>query len=454
MKHWAVLGVVGLGIVVVASCSSPKRDFDSTVGGQSGGGGAGAPATPDQGGDAGSLGGHPSAGGSARAGAPGAAGEAGEAGMGTAPDACINKPCDSPPDNGCVSGSKFKAYDTVGSCKDGDCSYASHEIACTCKSDACTTDPCVGAPPCDSPPAPKCLDADTLTKYASAGTCTAGSCSYGTIDVPCSFGCADGACKGDPCAGVMCDKQTPAICKDATTVETYAASDTCSKGKCSYAATDAACAANKACGGAGLCTVCKTDSSCGDSCGVCPGQTPKCKDLGATSQCVACLVDTECGLGICDYVGNICLASPTGCNTLVQKGPVVESTATAAALPAGTRGTILAGTYLLSGFKGFGGQFPSEGATLVVGVSGNTVTLNSYDHYFGMSISGGNSPSRWTATFVASGVSLTLQYSCFAPENTPPAIQGFDYSVVNSTTLQLIFPLSTGVGYVITYTKQ
>ena len=447
-------GSILFSALYVAGCSSEHRSCamlqicaaggDAGDGGGlsevvGGGGSAGTSGTPDRGG--------------ATSGGEAGAGEGGEAGAAPMSDPCIAAACDTPPGNECLSASTFKTYDSVGSCNKGDCSYISHEIACTCAGSACKTDPCIGMP-CSTPAAPKCLDANTLTKYASAGTCNVGSCNYGSIDVPCSFGCANGACKPDPCAGVPCSTQKPPICKDATTVRTYASSGLCSLGSCNYSPTDTACPINKACGGAGACSVCKTATSCGDTCAPCPGESPKCKDLGTTSQCVACMADPDCGMGQCNYVGNTCLPSPSGCNTLVQKGPLVESTAVASALPTGTRGIILAGNYLLSGVKGYSGQLPGDGATLAVTVSGNTVTLNSYDHYWGEQVNGNNSASRWTATFLTSGASLTLQYTCIAPGATPAAVSGFDYSVVNSTTLQLIFPVGNGVGYINTYTKQ
>src|SRR5450631_1551825 len=64
------------------------------------------------------------------------------------------------------------------------------------------------------------------------------------------------------------------------------------------------------CGGrAEIHSVCKADSSCGASCTACGTGTPKCKDLGTTSQCVGCLSDGDCS------------AATPSCNTSNVCGP-------------------------------------------------------------------------------------------------------------------------------------
>jgi sulfatase modifying factor 1 len=117
----------------------------------------------------------------------------------------------------------------------------------------------------------------------------------------------------EPCAGVTCNTPPVATCKTATTVTTYTASGTCAAGTCSYVATDAGCGSNKQCGGAGLCSECRTDSSCGATCAACGGGTPKCKDLGTTSQCVGCLSDSDCSGATpsCNTATNAC--GPPSC---------------------------------------------------------------------------------------------------------------------------------------------
>jgi formylglycine-generating enzyme len=157
-----------------------------------------------------------------------------------------------------------------------------------------------------------------LTTPAASGTCSAGSCSYAPTNQVCEFGCANGACKPDPCAAVTCDTPPTAKCKNASTKTTYAATGTCSDGDCNYVATDTACASNQACGGQGVCAVCKTDASCGGSCSACAGATPKCKDETTTSKCVECVSNNDCAGAkpICNTTTNVC--EPRSCAGLAK----------------------------------------------------------------------------------------------------------------------------------------
>lgn len=68
--------------------------------------------------------------------------------------------------------------------------------ACGGKSEG---DPCAGVV-CEQPPANFCLDEHTLARYASTGSCDplSGECVYQSSERPCSQGCQDGACSGDP----------------------------------------------------------------------------------------------------------------------------------------------------------------------------------------------------------------------------------------------------------------
>lgn len=257
----------------------------------------------------------------------GSAGEAStmaEAGAGAQEDSCTGVTCESPPANSCESSTEFRSYDTIGSCADGVCRYVSHQIACACRNSSCETDACLGVA-CNSPPAAACTGAngDTQTTYASTGSCSDGSCSYTPTDQACRFGCAKGACKPDPCADVSCNVQRPAQCKDADTKTSYAATGTCSAGSCSYKATDTDCLSNESCVGAGVCATCKTESSCGPSCTACAGGTPKCKDLGATSKCVACLSNADCSgaTPVCNTTTSICQARPSCSGLPATCGP-------------------------------------------------------------------------------------------------------------------------------------
>ena len=136
-----------------------------------------------------------------------------------------------------------------------------------------------------------------------------------------STGVAGGIFAGgsDPCAGVMCSTPPAAVCKTAAIATKYPASGTCSSGTCSYVPTDTGCGNNKACAGAGLCSECKADGSCGATCATCGGETPKCKDLGTTSQCVGCLSDSDCSGATpsCNTTTNVC-GPPLSCAGLAS----------------------------------------------------------------------------------------------------------------------------------------
>lgn len=252
-----------------------------------------------------------------------------------ASDPCVGVTCNSPPPNVCASSTELTAYSTTGSCSAGKCSYGSLAVPCACSSNACTTDPCASVT-CNMPPTSVCKDASTQRTYAAAGTCNGGSCSYAPTDTPCSFGCANGACKADPCAGVSCNTPPGPTCSAAGKRETYAATGTCSAGICSYAPTDTACGSNLQCS-AGACAPCDADSSCGPTCAACTGATPKCNTTGAmTSACVACLTSADCTSGACDTTSHTCVqASCAGLNATC--GPTgLGSCCASSVLPAGS----------------------------------------------------------------------------------------------------------------------
>ncbi|MEI9947559.1 MAG: SUMF1/EgtB/PvdO family nonheme iron enzyme [Pseudomonadota bacterium] len=251
-----------------------------------------------------------SAGASGASGASAEAGEAGEAGARS--DPCTGKVCNAPPENDCQSASKLLAYDGTGSCSAGECQYTSRLISCVCEDRECATDPC-DTVVCNDPPAANCKTANTLTTYAATGSCSRGTCSYIPTDRPCDFGCSKAACNPDPCSSVKCETPPTATCKDVNTATTYAAPGTCSAGSCSYKPTSVPCGSNQTCGGNGVCSLCKSDASCGASCAACSGATPKCRDLGSSSKCVGCLADADCGLGVkCELSTNTCVV-PLSC---------------------------------------------------------------------------------------------------------------------------------------------
>jgi hypothetical protein len=103
--------------------------------------------------------------------------------------------CNTPPANACVDSNTLKVYSTNGTCSNGACSYSSTNQSCQfgCADGSCNQDPCT-AVTCNTPPANSCQDANTLTVYSSAGSCSNGTCNYSSTRQTCQFGCANGQC--------------------------------------------------------------------------------------------------------------------------------------------------------------------------------------------------------------------------------------------------------------------
>lgn len=70
-----------------------------------------------------------------------------------------------------------------GACAEGNCWYTSQYCQFGCVNGACNPDPCAGIS-CNSPPAPYCSGNDVIS-YNSPGTCSGGSCSYTRISTTC-----------------------------------------------------------------------------------------------------------------------------------------------------------------------------------------------------------------------------------------------------------------------------
>ena len=179
---------------------------------------------------------------------------------------CENIVCDRPPG---------PCHEPEGICSNGVCTYQRKPEGTACDDgDACTAadecyrGACTGtAVVCDTPPPNECIDAYNARSYAAEGSCAGGSCTYGHQDVNCPSGCADGACVGDPCAGIVCD-QPPGPC--------YESEGVCSKGSCSYPPL----ADGIACDDGQSCTI-------GDTCqnGVCAGAPMTCNSP-PPSECI------------------------------------------------------------------------------------------------------------------------------------------------------------------------
>jgi hypothetical protein len=196
------------------------------------------------------------------------------------PDPCIGLTCETAPANACQDGTHLVAYDATGSCLDGECSYQSRVIPCTCMNDACTSDPCASVT-CDMPPAPTCFNSSTQWIYDAAGTCTNGSCTYGHRENPCDFGCSAGACNANPCSGVVCNDPPASSCPLGGTLREFEANGTCD---------------------AGVCTYDHNDTFCTDACVTSPSPHCQC-DPGYSGTGVGsngCSDDNECTLGTDD----------------------------------------------------------------------------------------------------------------------------------------------------------
>ncbi len=105
----------------------------------------------------------------------------------------------------------------------------------------CSSEPDDGGgpdePTCDGDcivaPAPVC-DGDAVVRYASLGACTDAGCVFEVqSSTPCEFECADGACLGDPCEGLICNRPPAATCEGDIAV-TWQRFGECARGECTY----------------------------------------------------------------------------------------------------------------------------------------------------------------------------------------------------------------------------
>jgi hypothetical protein len=215
---------------------------------------------------------------------------------------CAGLSCVTPPAARCLDATTLRSFAPQGTCSAGQCSYEARDTPCPngCQGGACVGDACTGVV-CATPPAPSCLDANTRRAYQPTGSCAGGQCSYDAVSMTCAFGCAAGACKGDPCAGVVCATPPAAYCKDAGTARTFASTGSCAGGGCVYAVTDTPCAFGCQ-GGA-----CASDPCAGVTCTTPPGKVC----VNATTLRTFAPTGT-CGGGACSYA-SIDVACPGGC---------------------------------------------------------------------------------------------------------------------------------------------
>lgn len=168
-----------------------------------------------------------------------------------------------------------------------------------------TSTSCVGVT-CDAPPANRCESAKALRAYDTVGSCDDGVCSYASQLIDCA--CSDDACAGDLCESVTCDSPPKDACPTARSRRTYAESGVCLGGSCDYAETNTDCPPNQACDD-GKCGLCADDASCGAGCAPCDEAKPKCLAADGASSCVECLEDQDCHGGRkCKAVTHTCVA--------------------------------------------------------------------------------------------------------------------------------------------------
>ncbi|MBL8936491.1 MAG: hypothetical protein JNM69_18180 [Archangium sp.] len=157
-------------------------------------------------------------------------------------NACMNVTCAAPPASVCLDATRLRIFDARGVCASGQCLYGSREEVCTagCANGACQNNPCQGVT-CSTPPVAVCTDASTLKSYAPNGTCNNGGCRYAETLTTCQFGCANGRCTNDPCAGVSCAQPPAPFCSNATTLRTFSTQGVCASGSCLYTPSDTTC---------------------------------------------------------------------------------------------------------------------------------------------------------------------------------------------------------------------
>lgn len=202
-------------------------------------------------------------------------------------DPCAGVACNTPP-SGC--------FFAAGMCDGGACEYMVNNAGVCDDNKACTTGDrceegtCVGDQRvCETPPEALCIDAMTRRFWNPQGTCnqTSGACEYMQQDQQCPFGCEDGACRGDPCAGIVCDTPPNAQC--------YAPTGTCSGGMCQYTTVTGNCDDGDACTTADACNA----GTCAGTPMVCSTPPAATCTNGTTLQTFA--MNGTCNNGTCEY---------------------------------------------------------------------------------------------------------------------------------------------------------
>jgi len=202
-------------------------------------------------------------------------------------DPCAGVACNTPP-SGC--------FFAAGTCNGGACEYMPNNEG-TCDdnkpctvSDRCEEGTCVGDQTvCETAPDPICLDAMTRQFWNPQGVCdpTTGACDYVSQQQTCEFGCTDGQCEGDPCAGVVCDMPPAGQCFDQM--------GTCTGGVCNYATVPGACDDGDACTSNDVCS----NGACAGTAQVC--MSPPAPSCAAMDTLLVYDSAGTCNGGNCEY---------------------------------------------------------------------------------------------------------------------------------------------------------
>jgi len=215
-----------------------------------------------------------------------------------APDPCADATCDAPPPNRCDNLSRLRVFPSEGVCVAGFCDYAPELIVCNddapgteCRDAMCR--PSCAILDCSEVPPPVC-EGDTLVTRVGPGTCSSGTCIYGTFEESCAARdeiCREGACR-DQCFGVACETPPAGFCVDDTAFA-YSSPGTCGTvdGTCHYTTRATNCALTDEVCVAGICAqdpcdvlVCDTPPAprCEGEVAVIPFGTGVCEDGACT----------------------------------------------------------------------------------------------------------------------------------------------------------------------------
>ncbi len=225
---------------------------------------------------------------------------------------CEPAMCRTPPATRCED-DVLVSFPAEGRCSGSACAYDAQRTTCPrgCEDGACRGDPCAGVM-CNAAPESVCLDSSTVRTFAAIGRCSGGSCTYTGTSQNCAFGCVDGACATDPCSGITC--RTPPVnsCIDSHTRRVWSSSGTCASGSCTYSQRSETCPAG--CSGG----TCLADPCAGMSCSSPPADS-----------CVSENVARRYGAGVCRdgscaYTPTD-IACPTGCTAGRCNAPVCGS---------------------------------------------------------------------------------------------------------------------------------